>query len=81
MSPVLRSTWCSYLWPSEGGTRVAVQPPRTKPWDELMREAKEDRGSDIPDLIKNSPVHGLSMLLAMPHSWSSGGVRWVASRL
>ena len=73
--------WKFFLWRSEEGYNETTIPPRTKHWNDLKREAEEDRGCSLPALTQCYPLHYLALLCVMPHRWTSDGVRWAASRL
>jgi len=70
-----------YLWYVEEGTTDSIFLPPSKEWNELMKEARENTGSEIPSLIKEYPIFYIAFLCVYPHRINSSGVRWLDTTL
>lgn len=70
-----------YLWRCEKGVNKTKLIPHTKAWDDLKEEAFEERGSELPDIIKQNPIYLLCFLLVNPHRLTSNVTRWLGSNL
>jgi hypothetical protein len=73
--------WKYYFWRDRSGKSHSdvLQPPHS--WAALRALAAEDRGDELPSLIKADPLAYLCFLLVYPHRVNASGLRWLSSGL
>jgi len=73
--------WHYFLWRAKKGTNIIKSPKFTKNWGDLKRESNENRGSSIPNHIKQNPIFFLLFLIIYPHRTISSAIRWLDSEI
>ena len=73
--------WRYYFYRNRCGKNYHrfMQPPHS--WSKLKDEAAENRGEELPRLIRNYPIAYLCFLCVYPHRVHANGLRWLSSRL
>ncbi|MEQ8852810.1 hypothetical protein [Gimesia sp.] len=70
--------WRYFMYRNEDcGTDITkfLVPPHK--WEDLRRKSEESNGDEIPFLLKEYPLHYLTMLLVMPYRVNASGLRWL----
>ena len=73
--------WKYYFWRDRSGKNrhKSLEPPHS--WSALRALAAEDRGDDLPKLIKDEPIAYVCFLLVYPHRVNASGLRWLSSAI
>jgi hypothetical protein len=73
--------WEYYFWKCDTGKNITKIIPSLKEWNDLKKESYENKGLEIPDLIKGFPLLYLAFLIVYPHRINASGVRWLSSEM
>jgi hypothetical protein len=77
-----RPKWHFYRWRNRtSGLNRWIYSPLTKQWSDLLTEAYEVSGRELPRLIREQPVLLLLLLCVYPHRLTAGVTRWLDSKL
>ena len=76
-----KAKWQYYLLKRKKGVlhERFLRPPHR--WPELRKEAQENLGKELPNLIKSYPIQYLCFLCCVPYRAIPSGVRWLSSAL
>jgi len=59
--------WGTYLWYSPQGELHHRYPGRPQSWKDLLKQAKADRSTTVPELLRERPQFLLLFLMVCPH--------------
>ena len=59
--------WATYLWYSPQGELHHRYPGRPQSWKDLLKKARAQRSTDIPNMLRERPEFLLLFLLVYPH--------------
>lgn len=74
---VVEKSWNNYCWRNQSGINKDQQPKHTKQWDELVKEANEDKEGTLPVTLRNSPALCLLWLMVFPFRITPDLVKWL----
>jgi hypothetical protein len=66
---------------SERGMEYLVQPPAAKLWSELVNEACESEGSDVPQVLRDHIYVLLLFIILFPYRATPSAIRFLGARL
>ncbi len=73
--------WRFFQWRSKMGLTTQRLHRSREEWPILVAEAADDRGKDLPPIIRPFPMECLAFLLVYPHRLTASAVRWLDSQI